>query len=332
MRQIMASAFPYRYGTPRRNNCGIRFLAGCEEGVPQLNIWHFAFPSGRKMAFPVSEFLDFCSAASRLRGLRSCPPASLINQTIGNYRVTSQLGEGGMGVVYLAEHPVIGRKVAIKLLHAVLARDPDIVARFFNEARAIHMIAHENIVEILDFGQTADGQPYFIMEYLTGRVAERARSAAARWPSTSVEAIGVQMCRALGGGARQGDRPPRPQAGQHAAVHQGRRRAAGEDPRLRRREDPCVARRRRSSVKTRTGSLMGTPLYMSPEQCKGAGRARPPHRHLLAGRDAVRDAGGPAAVHGRGRGRAVREAHARGSAAGDGVRARDALRTWRLRS
>jgi len=61
----------------------------------------------------------------------------LINHTIGNYRVTSLLGEGGMGVVYLAQHPVFGRKVAIKLLHAVLARDPDIVARFFNEARAI---------------------------------------------------------------------------------------------------------------------------------------------------------------------------------------------------
>ena len=122
--------------------------------------------------------------------------ASLINQTIGNYRVTSHLGEGGMGVVYLAQHPVIGRKVAIKLLHAVLARDPDIVARFFNEARAIHMIAHENIVEILDFGQTADGQPYFIMEYLTGESLSDAISRGAM-AADPVEAIAVQMCRAL---------------------------------------------------------------------------------------------------------------------------------------
>ena len=143
--------------------------------------------------------------------------ASLINQTIGNYRVTSQLGEGGMGVVYLAQHPVIGRKVAIKLLHAVLARDPDIVARFFNEARAIHMIAHENIVEILDFGQTADGQPYFIMEYLTGEALSEADRPRARWTPTRVEAIGVQMCRALWRGPRQGDRPPRSQAPQRAA-------------------------------------------------------------------------------------------------------------------
>ena len=88
-----------------------------------------------------------------------------------------------MGVVYLAEHPVIGRKVAIKLLHIALARDQDIVSRFFNEARAIHMIAHANIVEILDFGQTTDGQPYFIMEFLEGEAlsdARRPRAHAAR--------------------------------------------------------------------------------------------------------------------------------------------------------
>src|SRR6185295_2631403 len=93
---------------------------------------------------------------------------SLIGQTIGNYKVVKQIGEGGMGVVYLAEHPIIGRRVAIKLLHITFARDADIVARFFNEARAIHLIGHENIVEILDFGQTTDGQPYFTMEYLSG--------------------------------------------------------------------------------------------------------------------------------------------------------------------
>ena len=100
--------------------------------------------------------------------------ASLINQTIGNYRVSRLLGEGGMGVVYLAQHPVIGRKVAIKLLHVALARNQDIVSRFFNEARAIHLIAHANIVEILDFGQTTDGQPYFIMEFLEGEALSEA--------------------------------------------------------------------------------------------------------------------------------------------------------------
>jgi hypothetical protein len=174
-----------------------------------------------------------------------------------------------MGVVYLAQHPVIGRKVAIKLLHAVLARDQDIVARFFNEARAIHMIAHENIVEILDFGQTNDGQPYFIMEYLTG---ESLSEAVGRGPMTpdQVDAIGVQMCRALSAAHSKGivHRDLKP--------HNVQLCVKADGALLVKILDFGVAKILASpdgsqSVKTRTGSLMGTPLYMSPEQCKGAG-------------------------------------------------------------
>jgi serine/threonine-protein kinase len=174
-----------------------------------------------------------------------------------------------MGVVYLAQHPVIGRKVAIKLLHAVLARDQDIVARFFNEARAIHMIAHENIVKILDFGQTTDGQPYFIMEYLTG---ESLSEAVGRGPMTpaEVEAIGVQMCRALAAAHIKGivHRDLKP--------HNVQLCLKADGSLLVKILDFGVAKILASpdgsqSVKTRTGSLMGTPLYMSPEQCKGSG-------------------------------------------------------------
>ena len=195
--------------------------------------------------------------------------ASLINHTIGNYRVTSLLGEGGMGVVYLAQHPVFGRKVAIKLLHAVLARDPDIVARFFNEARAIHMVAHENIVEILDFGQTPDGQPYFIMEFLQG---ESLTEAIARGPMApeQVEAIGVQMCKALGAAHAKGivHRDLKPHNVQLVIKPDGALQVKILDFGVAKiLSSPDGA----SSVKTRTGSLMGTPLYMSPEQCKGAG-------------------------------------------------------------
>jgi serine/threonine protein kinase len=174
-----------------------------------------------------------------------------------------------MGVVYLAQHPVIQRKVAIKLLHAVLARDPDIVARFFNEARAIHMIQHENIVEILDFGQTADGQPYFIMEYLTGESLSDAITRGAM-PADQVEAIAVQMCRALAAAHGKGivHRDLKP--------HNVQLVIKADGSLLVKILDFGVAKILSSpdgnqSVKTRTGSLMGTPLYMSPEQCKGAG-------------------------------------------------------------
>jgi serine/threonine-protein kinase len=174
-----------------------------------------------------------------------------------------------MGVVYMAEHPVIGRKVAIKVLHVALAKDPDIVARFFNEARAIHMIAHENIVEILDFGQTPDGQPYFIMEYLTGEaLSERV----ARGPMAvdEVVAIAEQMCRALSAAHAKGivHRDLKPHNVQILSKASGQLVVKILDFGV---AKILAAPDGSQSVKTRTGSLMGTPLYMSPEQCKGAG-------------------------------------------------------------
>jgi serine/threonine protein kinase len=193
---------------------------------------------------------------------------SLINTTVGNYKVTKLLGEGGMGMVYLGDHPVIGRKVAIKVLHAALAADKDIVARFFTEARAIHMIGHPNIVEILDFGATPDGQPYFIMEYLTGEALSE-RVARGPMPAEEVGPIADQMCRALAAAHAKG------------IVH---RDLKPHNIQILERDGHLLVKildfgvakilaapDGSQSVKTRTGSLMGTPLYMSPEQCKGAG-------------------------------------------------------------
>ena len=96
----------------------------------------------------------------------------LIGQTIGNYQVKNKLGEGGMGAVYLAEHPLIGKQVALKVLHAEFSHNPEITERFLNEARAVNDIEHPNIVDILDYGIIPDGRSrtvYFIMEFLGGR-------------------------------------------------------------------------------------------------------------------------------------------------------------------
>src|SRR5262245_59970932 len=91
-----------------------------------------------------------------------------VGQAIGNYRITAKLGEGGMGVVYLAEHPVIGRRAALKAIHPEFASKAEVVTRFVNEARAISQIGHEHIVEVTDFGRGPQGDFYFIMEYLEG--------------------------------------------------------------------------------------------------------------------------------------------------------------------
>jgi eukaryotic-like serine/threonine-protein kinase len=193
----------------------------------------------------------------------------LTNETIGNYRVVQQLGEGGMGVVCLAQHPIIGRKVAIKLLHPVLSSHPEVVTRFFNEARAIHTIAHENVVEILDFGQTEGGQPYFIMEFLEG---EPLSDAVARGPMdpARVGLIADQMCRALSAAHAKGivHRDLKPQNVQLVTRPNGDLQVKVLDFGVAKILAPLESAQ---SPKTRTGSLMGTPLYMSPEQCRGAG-------------------------------------------------------------
>ncbi len=89
-------------------------------------------------------------------------------QKIGNYRILRRLGVGGMGAVYLAEHPLIGKKVALKVIHRELAGNKEVIARFFNEARAVNKIGNEHIVEIHDFGQSDEGEHFYIMEYLEG--------------------------------------------------------------------------------------------------------------------------------------------------------------------
>ncbi|MBC8132334.1 MAG: hypothetical protein H7X95_05080 [Deltaproteobacteria bacterium] len=85
--------------------------------------------------------------------------------------------EGGMGEVYLAEHPRIGRRVAIKVLHPEARRTPEAVARFLVEARASSEIRSEHVIDILDFGELEPGEPYLTMEWLEGMSPEQASGA-----------------------------------------------------------------------------------------------------------------------------------------------------------
>src|SRR6187402_492877 len=86
----------------------------------------------------------------------------------GRYRIIKTLGEGGMGTVFLAEHTLIKRRVAIKILHPELATDAEVIERFMNEARAAGTLGHPNIVESTDMGFTHGHVPYIIFEYLEG--------------------------------------------------------------------------------------------------------------------------------------------------------------------
>ena len=104
-----------------------------------------------------------------------------------------------MGVVYLAEHPVIGKKVAMKAIHPELSRNPDVVSRFVTEAKAVNQIGHEHIVDIADFGNTPSGEFYFIMEYLQGEsLADRLK------PRDAPDSAGARAAHRLAGRRRAG--------------------------------------------------------------------------------------------------------------------------------
>ncbi|MBK9070663.1 MAG: protein kinase [Myxococcales bacterium] len=118
---------------------------------------------------PPQEELDATAELGRApsaSGERHISPGDIIDN---RYRVEGVLGEGGMGVVYRAEHIAIARPVAIKLLHGPLAALPEVRARFEREALAIGRISHPNCVDVSDFGQLADGSLYLVMEYLDGK-------------------------------------------------------------------------------------------------------------------------------------------------------------------
>jgi serine/threonine protein kinase len=197
----------------------------------------------------------------------------LIGQTIGNYLVTQKLGEGGMGSVYLAEHPSIGKKVALKVLHSEFSSNQEIAARFFNEAKAVNDIGHPNIVDIIDFGIIQAGfnreqLVYFIMEYLGGVTLAQLIHTEAPLPPERALGIALQVADALAASHKCGivHRDLKPD--NVILLQRGRER---DFVKLLDFGIAKLTNEQPGSRRTRAGMVMGTPAYMSPEQCQGAG-------------------------------------------------------------
>jgi len=194
----------------------------------------------------------------------------VIGKHINNYEVVSLLGEGGMGTVYLALHPIMGRKAAVKVLKPELARDESLVSRFFNEARAANAIRHPNIIDILDVGMLPDDNvPYMLMEFLEGEsLAGRLERTRPLSVDSAVE-IACQTASALAAAHSKGIvhrdlKPDNLFLVPDEMVPNGERVKVLDFGIAKLRDDM-----RGSSMKTRTGAIMGTASYMSPEQCQG---------------------------------------------------------------
>jgi serine/threonine protein kinase len=175
-----------------------------------------------------------------------------------------------MGKVYMAQHPVIGRKTAVKILHPELARNEVVVARFMNEARAANAIGHPNIIDIIDAGLLPeDGVPFLQMEFLEG---ESLAARLSREHHLEVELavdFACQTALALQAAHDKGivHRDLKPD---NLFVVQDRLLTHGERVKV---LDFGIAKLcddfRGDSIRTQSGSVLGTATYMSPEQCQG---------------------------------------------------------------
>jgi eukaryotic-like serine/threonine-protein kinase len=186
---------------------------------------------------------------------------------VGEYKIESRLGQGGMGTVYAARHPVIGKRVAIKVLSLFFSRDAGLVRRFTDEARSVNKIGHPNIIDVFAFGQLADGRQYFVMEYLEGETM-------AAWlehgwpPMNEARRFLLQTCEALEAAHREGiiHRDLKPENLWIARPKHGEPYIKVLDFGLAK----LIAPETDHST-TKTGMVMGTPQFMSPEQCTGRG-------------------------------------------------------------
>lgn len=194
-------------------------------------------------------------------------------QQLGPYRIVRLLGEGGMGAVYEARQEPLDRRVAIKTLHAEHAKNKESIARFFNEAKVLSRLEHPSIVQVSDFGYADDGAAYLAMEYLRGQsLAARLRELSIRGERLALATalqVCVQVADVLGVAHGEGivHRDLKPENLMLVAdpVAPGGERVKVLDFGI------AKLTTDQSGVKTGTDQMMGTPAYMSPEQCAGAG-------------------------------------------------------------
>ncbi|HEY0985810.1 MAG TPA: serine/threonine-protein kinase, partial [Kofleriaceae bacterium] len=215
----------------------------------------------------------------------------MLGEVIGNYRIVAEIGKGGMGMVYRAEHVQLGRPAAIKMLHPQLSAEASIVQRFFNEARAASAIDHPGIVEIYDFGRHSDGRAYIVMALLGGESLGQRLGRGPLLPQDGAT-IAAQACAALAAAHARGivHRDLKPD---NIFLMPNDLMPGGIQVKLLDFGIAKLADEQTAGFKTQTGALLGTPAYMSPEQCMG--RADLDHRtdvysvgcilfHLFCGR------------------------------------------------
>jgi serine/threonine-protein kinase len=194
--------------------------------------------------------------------------STVIGAVLGNYRVLEPLNQDGAGSVYRAEHAVLGRPAAVKLLRPELTTNPELVHRFLNEAKAATLIRHPGIVEVYDFGTTPDGTSYIVMELLEGASLASRLGERGRLPEAEAAFIARGVASALKAAHQQGivHRDLKPDNVFLVPDPDG---PTGERVKV---LDFGIAKLvdSKRAFQTQAGVLIGTPIYMPPEQARGA--------------------------------------------------------------
>jgi serine/threonine protein kinase len=185
------------------------------------------------------------------------------------YRVESLIAKGAVGSVYKAKQELLGRQVALKVLHGYLGADPESLVRFHREAKAISRLEHPNLLTLYDFGMTADGQPYFVMDLLNGTTLAKVLNNEGRLDARRALTIVKQVLEALSEAHKKGIvhrdiKPPN--------IVLVEKEENKEFVKL---VDFSIAKMADNSTidpvqLTVDGIICGSPAYMSPEQCRGS--------------------------------------------------------------
>ncbi|MDT4896344.1 MAG: eukaryotic-like serine/threonine-protein kinase [Acidobacteriota bacterium] len=197
----------------------------------------------------------------------------MIGQTVSHYRIVEKLGEGGMGSVYAAEDTHLGRRVAIKFPHGAAADERRYRARFLREARAVSGLNHPHIATLYDYGETVDGQPFIVMELVEGETLSHLLINGKLTLARAAEIV-RDVAEALGEAHRHGivHRDVKPsnviinERAQVKVLDFGLVKHLAEE----RSQDVDKDARTLLAAHTQSGMVVGTPLYLSPEQARGA--------------------------------------------------------------
>jgi serine/threonine protein kinase len=218
----------------------------------------------QRFATPTELHEAFAKAAAESPRTGQRPAMRDIGREIGSYQIIELIGQGGMGKVFRAKHNSIGKEIAVKLLKS--EADPDIVQRFFQEARAVNEIRHENVIDVLDFGKTPEGECYILMEYLQGKPLTRTLDADAPLPAKRLCHIAMQICSALEAAHARGIIHRDLKSDNVFLITRGGKKDFVKVL------DFGIAKltnNPEAGAQTTTGMVLGTPLYMAPEQALG---------------------------------------------------------------